>query len=67
MQITQAKNKGLVPRYWGTVAWPIFWRNYTWRTLVGKEMGLLNVDNIREASQWNWNWCTVDALILCIN
>lgn len=64
-QIKQAKDKGLVPRYWETVAWPISWRNYIWNTLVDNEVGLLNVDDVKEASRWDWNWCTIGGLVLC--
>lgn len=65
MQISQAKTKGLVPRYWDTIAWPISWRNYVWNTLINYKTGLLNVDDLREAGRWDWNWCTVAGLILC--
>lgn len=64
-QIAQAKAKGLVSRYWDTVAWPISWRNYVWGILVDNDTGLLNVDDLQEAGRWDWNWCTVGGLVLC--
>lgn len=64
-QVGAAAEKGLKSRYWDTVAWPISWRDYTWRILVGRGVGMLNVDDLVEASRWNWNWCVVAGLVLC--
>lgn len=64
-QISQARGKGLVPRYWDTVSWPVSWRNYVWSTLVDNDTGLLNVDDLQEASRWDWSWCIVAGLVLC--
>lgn len=64
-QIDAASKKGLKSRYWGTESWPISWRDNTWRVLVEKEVGVLNVDDLVSASKWNWNWCVVAGLVLC--
>lgn len=64
-QIGEAESKGLKSRYWGTVNWPIGWRDYVWKTLVEKGVSVLNVDAVEEAARWDWGVCIVAGLVLC--
>ena len=65
-QISQAKELGLVPRYWGTPRWPVSERGYVWTTLWRLGVGLLNVDAVEVAARWDWEkvagllgWCWI--------
>lgn len=49
-QIQTAKSKGIAARYWDTPAWPIATRNAIWTTLIEHGTGLLNADELAEAS-----------------
>lgn len=64
-QINAAADLGLVSRYWDTPSWPVSWRDTVWSTLVKNGVGMLNVDDLIEASRWNWDWCVVAGLVLC--
>jgi len=64
-QIKAARDKGLKPRYWETISWPIPWRNGVWRTLMNEDTGILNVDDLESAARWNWNFCVVAGFVLC--
>ena len=64
-QITKAKDKGLIPRYWSTPAWPVSARDHVWNVLVKNGVGMLNVDDLEAAARWNWDWCVVAGLSLC--
>jgi hypothetical protein len=64
-QITKAKDKGLLPRYWSTPAWPVSARDNVWNVLVKNGVGMLNVDDLEGAARWNWDWCVVAGLSLC--
>ena len=68
-QISQARELGLVSRYWGTPGWPVDVRSDTWRLLWKLGVGVVNVDAVDMASRWNWRpaeegggglgWCRV--------
>jgi hypothetical protein len=64
-QINDAKEKGLITRYWDTPSWPVAWRNSFWKSLLELGTGLLNVDDLEAAAKWNWDWCVVAGLVLC--
>lgn len=64
-QIRQASEKGLISRYWDTPGWPVSLRNDIWRLLVTNDVGILNVDELVEASRWDWTWCQIAGLVLC--
>ncbi|TVY80381.1 Altered inheritance of mitochondria protein 6-like protein [Lachnellula suecica] len=64
-QIQAASDKGLKARYWDTIAWPIPWRNNVWKVLMDEGTGMLNVDDLRSATRWNWDYCTVAGFVLC--
>ncbi|KUJ11384.1 uncharacterized protein LY89DRAFT_739572 [Mollisia scopiformis] len=64
-QIEMAKSLGLVSRYWNTPSWPATRRMNVWKQLVDLDVGMLNADEILEASRWNWKWCSVLGLHLC--
>ena len=49
-QIKTAKSKGIAPRYWDTPSWPIATRNGVWSTLIQHGVGLVNADDLAEAS-----------------
>ncbi|KIW11947.1 hypothetical protein PV08_09220 [Exophiala spinifera] len=55
-QIAGAHNRGLKVRYWGVPNWPRGMRNYLWRVLYQEGIDYLNVDDLRAATQGNWNW-----------
>ena len=50
LQIQTAKSKGIAPRYWDTPSWPIATRNAIWSILVEHGTGLVNADDLAEAS-----------------
>lgn len=53
-QIGEARQRGLVPRYWGTPRWPRNFRDYTWEILIESDVGILNVDDLRAARKGHW-------------
>jgi hypothetical protein len=53
-QIQQARDRGLVPRYWGTPRWPRGLRDEVWGLLMKEGVGILNVDDLRAARKGNW-------------
>lgn len=53
-QILAAKQRGLVPRYWGTPRWPRSLRDEIWALLVREETGLLSVDDLRAVRKGHW-------------
>lgn len=65
MLINAAAERGLVSRFWSTPGWPVSVRNWVWSFLVESGIGMLNVDDLAEASRWDWKWCTVAGLVLC--
>ncbi|KAL1387903.1 hypothetical protein HDK64DRAFT_272342 [Phyllosticta capitalensis] len=54
-QIKGAQRRGLKSRYWGAPEWPIGVRNGVWKTLVAEGADVLNVDDLRAATQWDWS------------
>jgi hypothetical protein len=55
-QIAGAHAQGLKVRYWSVPSWPRGLRNYLWRTLVKEGVDFLNVDDLKSATQGDWNW-----------
>lgn len=53
-QVRGARKRGLKARYWDTPAWPLGLRNYVWDVLVREGVYLLNVDDLRGASEVVW-------------
>lgn len=53
-QISNAKERKLIPRYWGTPRWPRSLRDVIWGILVQEEIGLLNVDDLRAVRKGHW-------------
>ncbi|KAF2496599.1 hypothetical protein BU16DRAFT_483722 [Lophium mytilinum] len=53
-QISNARARGLVPRYWGTPRWPRALRDRVWEVLYDEGIGLLNVDDLRAARKGHW-------------
>ncbi|KAF2801605.1 uncharacterized protein BDZ99DRAFT_483632 [Mytilinidion resinicola] len=53
-QISNARTRGLVPRYWGTPRWPRALRDRVWEVLYDEGIGLLNVDDLRAARKGHW-------------
>lgn len=64
-QITQAKELGLVSRYWDIPTWPTTRRMNIWKQLESLDIGMLNADAIEQAARWNWRWCNILGLQLC--
>jgi hypothetical protein len=60
-----AQAKGLRARFWATPAWPVGLRDRVWKQLERSQVGMLNVDDVRVAAMWNWEWCIVAGLRLC--
>ncbi|KAF2424842.1 hypothetical protein EJ08DRAFT_672221 [Tothia fuscella] len=63
--VKTAQDKGLKSRFWATTAWPIGLRDRVWKQLVRRNVGMLNVDDVQVAAQWNWNLCVVAGVRLC--
>ncbi|KAJ5757554.1 altered inheritance of mitochondria protein 6 [Penicillium nucicola] len=63
--IRAAAERGLVSRFWSIPSWPVSLRIKLWRVLVDSGVGMLNVDDVVEATRWNWNWCIVAGMALC--
>ena len=53
-QIRGAHRRGLKARYWDLPFWPIGLRNYVWQVLVDEGVDLLNVDDLKGATQRDW-------------
>jgi hypothetical protein len=53
-QIRGAHRRGLKARYWDLPSWPIGLRNHVWDVLVREGVDMLNVDDLRGASQQVW-------------
>lgn len=54
-QIRGAHSRGLKARYWDLPFWPIGLRNYVWEVLVDEGIDLLNVDDLKGATQRDWS------------
>jgi hypothetical protein len=52
--IREARERGLVSRYWALPAWPIHIRNHLWKLLVEEGIGMLNVDELEAATKQDW-------------
>lgn len=52
--VRDARERGLVPRYWGTPRWPRGLRDEVWTLLMREDIGLLNVDDLRAVRKGNW-------------
>jgi hypothetical protein len=63
--ISAAAERGLPSRFWSIPSWPVSLRMKLWRFLVDSGIGMLNVDDVVEATRWNWDWCIVAGLVLC--
>jgi hypothetical protein len=63
--ISTASERGLVSRFWSIPSWPVSLRIKLWQILVENWIGMLNVDDVIEATRWNWNWCIVAGVVLC--
>lgn len=53
-QVQAAHRRGLKVRYWDTPSWPRGLRNHVWHILVREGVDLLNVDDLRGATQKDW-------------
>lgn len=53
-QIQGAQRKGLKARYWELPYWPITLRNHVWDVLVNEGVDLLNVDDLKGATERDW-------------
>ncbi|MCJ1354584.1 MAG: Altered inheritance of mitochondria protein 6 [Icmadophila ericetorum] len=53
-QIRGAHRRGLKVRYWDLPDWPIGLRNHVWQVLVGEGVDLLNADDLKAATRWDW-------------
>jgi hypothetical protein len=51
-QIGLAHDKGIMARYWNQPAWPVGTRNAVWRILWEEGVDLLNVDDLKAASEF---------------
>ncbi|KAF9774221.1 hypothetical protein IL306_007789 [Fusarium sp. DS 682] len=53
-QVRGAHQLGLKARYWGVPAWPIGLRNHIWHILIREGVDILSVDDLRQATTWDW-------------
>ena len=53
-QIRGAHQQGLKVRYWGLPTWPIGLRNHVWHILIREGVDMLNVDDLRHATERDW-------------
>ncbi|KAJ5610657.1 hypothetical protein N7510_007376 [Penicillium lagena] len=53
-QVRAAHEHGLKVRYWGTPSWPRGLRNHVWHVLVREGVDVINVDDLRDATQKDW-------------
>jgi hypothetical protein len=51
-QVKEAHDKGIMTRDWNQPAWPIGTRNAIWRILWDEGVDLLNVDDLKGASEF---------------
>ncbi|EAW10837.1 phosphatidylinositol-specific phospholipase C/glycerophosphodiester phosphodiesterase family protein [Aspergillus clavatus NRRL 1] len=63
--IAAASERGLVSRFWSIPFWPVSLRMQLWQFLTNSGIGMLNMDDVVEATRWNWDWCIVAGLVLC--
>ena len=54
-QVQGAHRRGLKSRYWETPHWPISLRNHVWTVLVREGVDILNVDDLKGATQDDWS------------
>ncbi|KAI4166445.1 MAG: hypothetical protein LQ343_008041 [Gyalolechia ehrenbergii] len=52
--IRGAHRRGLKVRYWELPFWPIGLRNYVWDVLVKEGVDILNVDDLKAATELDW-------------
>lgn len=60
-----ATEAGLRSRFWSTPSWPVGLRDRVWKQLVRRNVGMLNVDDVRVAATYNWELCVVAGMRLC--
>ena len=53
-QVRGAHRLGLKARYWDVPAWPIGLRNHIWHILIREGADVLSVDDLRQATTWDW-------------
>ncbi|KAF4952740.1 hypothetical protein FGADI_6492 [Fusarium gaditjirri] len=53
-QIHGAHRLGLKARYFGVPAWPVGLRNHIWHILTREGVDVLSVDDLRQATTWDW-------------
>ncbi|KAH6716432.1 hypothetical protein BKA61DRAFT_516037, partial [Leptodontidium sp. MPI-SDFR-AT-0119] len=53
-QIRGAHQRGLRVRYWSLPGWPIGLRNHIWHILIREGVDMLNVDDLRHATERDW-------------
>lgn len=53
--IRGAHDRGLKVRYWELPFWPIGLRNYVWDVLVKEGVDILNVDDLKAATELDWS------------
>lgn len=53
-QVRGAHRRGLKARYWELPYWPISLRNHVWDVLVKEGVDLLNVDDLKGATERDW-------------
>jgi hypothetical protein len=53
-QVRGAHHRGLKVRYWDLPSWPLGLRNHVWEVLIREGVDILNVDDLRAASQQVW-------------
>lgn len=53
-QVRAAHRRGLKVRYWELPYWPISLRNYVWEVLVREGVDMLNVDDLKGATERDW-------------
>lgn len=53
-QVQAAQERGLLARYWDTPSWPVSNRDSVWTVLEHAGVGMLNVDDLTDASRMNW-------------
>jgi hypothetical protein len=56
IQIKRARDRGLIPRYWGTSRWPRGLRDSIWDVLLHENTGLLDMDDLRAARKGKWGY-----------
>lgn len=64
-QANDAKQLGLISRYWSTPSWPVNVRNTVWEQLLGEGVGVLNVDALWTAGLRDWRLCWAVGWGIC--